>query len=210
MTRRSEIEFIFDFGSPNAYLVLKTLPSLAQRTGADIRITPCLLGGIFKATHNQPPFQAFGQVQGKLAYEALETRRFIARHGLDLFKWNPHFPMNTLLIMRGLVAAFRRGESDRYLETVAAAMWERELKMDDPGVIRATLAEAGLDADAYSAAMEDPSVKAELADNTRNAVERGVFGIPTFFVGAEMFFGKERLPQIEEMVSSGTNPPPSA
>jgi len=183
------VEFIFDFASPNAYLADQVLPQIAQRTGAQLVITPCLLGGIFKITGNQAPMTAFGGIQGKLAYEALETRRFIARHGLDRYQFNPHFPINTLLIMRGLVAARRMGVEEPYRRAVFAGMWERGLKMDDPAVVAEVLAEAGLDAKAILEATQAPEVKAELLANTERAAARGAFGIPTFFVGDEMFFG---------------------
>jgi 2-hydroxychromene-2-carboxylate isomerase len=192
------IDFIFDFGSPNAYLAGKVLPQVAARTGATVNLIPCLLGGIFKATNNRSPVQAFGEVKGKLAYEQLETRRFVEKHGLTQFRMNPHFPVNTLLIMRGQIAAQRLGVGERYLEVVQAAMWERALKMDDPEVVGRTLVEGGLDGAAILEATQDPAVKAELVANTEAAVARGVFGIPTFFVGDEMFFGKDRLGQVEE------------
>jgi 2-hydroxychromene-2-carboxylate isomerase len=191
------IEFIFDFGSPNAYLAGKVLPEIAQRTGAGLRLVPCLLGGIFKATNNRSPMLAFGEVRGKLAYEMLETRRFVALHGLDAFRMNPHFPISTLLVMRGLVAAQKMGLGDRYFDAVQTAMWESGEKMDEAETVLRVLQAAGLDGDLILAASQDAEVKAELAANTEAAVARGVFGIPTFFVGAEMFFGKERLPQVE-------------
>ena len=192
------IDFIFDFGSPNAYLAGKALPAICARTGARVNLIPCLLGGIFKATNNRSPVEAFGEVRNKLAYEALETRRFVARHGLSAFRSNPHFPVNTLLIMRGLIAARRQGVGEPYLDAVAAAMWEQGEKMDDPAVVARVLAAAGLPAQALLEATQDPEVKAELIANTEAAVARGVFGIPTFFVGDEMFFGKDRLGQVEE------------
>jgi 2-hydroxychromene-2-carboxylate isomerase len=194
------IDFIFDFGSPNAYLAWKVLPGIAARAGAEVNLIPALLGGIFKATNNRSPVEAFGEVKGKLAYEGLETRRFVARHGLSAYRPNPHFPVNTLVIMRGLIAARRLGVGDRYLETVAAAMWEEGAKMDDPAVVARVLSAAGLPAEAILAATQDPEVKAELIANTEAAVGRGVFGIPTFFVGEEMFFGKDRLEQVEDEV----------
>jgi 2-hydroxychromene-2-carboxylate isomerase len=194
----AKVDFIFDFGSPNGYLSWKVLPGIAAKHGADVNLIPCLLGGIFKATNNRSPVEAFGEVKGKLAYENLETQRYVKKHGLGAFRMNPHFPVNTLLIMRGLIAARRMGVGDRYLETVLSAMWERGLKMDDPEVVKATLDEAGLDGGAILAATQDPEVKAELVANTEAAVGRGVFGIPTFFVGGEMFFGKDRLGQVEE------------
>lgn len=192
------IDFLFDFGSPNGYLAWKVLPKICERTGAKLNIVPVLLGGLFKLTGNRSPVEAFAGIRNKLAYEGLETRRFVARHGLDAYRSNPHFPVNTLLIMRGLVAARRMGVGDRYLETVVAAMWEQGLKMDDPEVVRGVLTSAGLDADALLAATQDPEVKAELTANTEAAAARGAFGVPTFFVGEEMFFGKDRLEQVEE------------
>ena len=197
------IDFIFDFGSPNAYLAWQVLPQIAERTGAKINIIPCLLGGIFKATNNASPMVAFGAVKGKLAYEGLETRRFVAKHGIGRFRQNPHFPVNTLMIMRGLVAARRMGVGDAYLTAVLAAMWEQGEKMDDPEVVKRVLDAAGLDGAALIAATQDPDVKAELVANTEAAVERGVFGIPTFFVDGEMFFGKDRLGQVEEEAAAG-------
>ena len=198
MTKPVTIDFIFDFGSPNAYLAGKVLPGIADRTGAQVRRIPCLLGGIFKATNNASPMVAFGGVTGKLAYEGLETRRFVEKHGLTAFKSNPHFPVNTLGIMRGLVAAQRAGVEEAYVSVVLAAMWETAEKMDDPDVIRRVLDAGGLDGAALIAATQDPEVKAELVANTEAAVARGAFGIPTFFVGDEMFFGKDRLGQVED------------
>ena len=196
MTRT--VDFIFDFGSPNAYLAWKVLPGIAARTGARVNLIPCLLGGIFKATGNQSPATAFGAVQGKLAYESLETTRFVKKHGLTAFRFNPHFPVNTLMIMRGQIAAQRLGVGDAYLEAVLKAMWEDGQKMDDPEVVARVLTAAGLDAKAILEATQDPAVKGELVANTEAAVARGVFGIPSFFVGDEMFFGKDRLGQVEE------------
>ena len=204
MTKTAKtVEFIFDFGSPNAYLAHKVLPDIAARTGATIVLLPCLLGGIFKLTGNQAPTTAFGGIKGKLDYEMLETRRFIEAHGLGAFRFNPHFPVNTLLLMRGMVAAQRAGVGEAYLDAMLRGMWEAGLKLDDPGVFVAAAAAAGLDGQALLAATADPEVKAQLAANTDAAVARGVFGIPTFFVGDEMFFGKERLGQVEAELARG-------
>ena len=200
MSKPVTIDFIFDFGSPNGYLSWKVLPDIAARTGASLNLIPCLLGGIFKATNNQSPMAAFGGVTGKLAYEGLETRRYVAKHGLTKFASNPHFPVNTLTIMRGMVAARRAGVGEAYLEAVLKAMWEDGQKMDDPEVIVRVLNAVGLDGAALATATQDPEVKAELVANTEAAVARGVFGIPTFFVGSEMFFGKDRLGQVEDEV----------
>ena len=196
MTTKS-VDFIFDFGSPNAYLAWKVLPALAARHGATVNLIPCLLGGIFKATGNQAPAIAFGGVKGKMDYEMLEMRRFIAAHDLAAFRFNPHFPVNTLLLMRGMIAAQRAGVGEAYLDAMLKGMWEDGQKLDDPEVFVATANAAGLDGPALLAATGDPEVKGQLATNTEGAVARGVFGIPTFFVGDEMFFGKERLGQVE-------------
>jgi 2-hydroxychromene-2-carboxylate isomerase len=197
------LEFLYDFGSPNAYLAWKVLPALAERTGAELRLIPCLLGGIFKATGNMSPGQAFSGVKGKLEYEALERERFILRHGLGAFRFNPHFPVNTLMIMRGQIAAETLGLGEAYRAAVFAAMWEAGEKMDDPAVLGRVLADAGLDAAAIFERAGTDAVKKTLIDNTESAVARGVFGSPTFFVGDEMFFGKERLGQIEELLAGG-------
>ncbi|KGB55713.1 DSBA oxidoreductase [Sphingopyxis sp. LC81] len=192
------LELIFDFGSPNAYLCMKALPELLDRTGADLIITPCLLGGIFKATGNKAPMIQYADAPAKLAYENLEMRRFIERHGLTKFRINPHFPVNTLTIMRGAIVAEDEGTLDDYVDAVNRAMWEEGLKMDDPEVIAAFLSANGFDGPALLARTQEPEIKAKLAQNTEVAVARGVFGIPTFFVGGEIFFGKDRLAQVEE------------
>ncbi|QNO28451.1 2-hydroxychromene-2-carboxylate isomerase [Sphingopyxis sp. OPL5] len=192
------LELIFDFGSPNAYLTLKVLPELLDRTGADLIITPCLLGGVFKATGNKAPMIQYADAPAKMAYENLEMRRFIDKHGLTKFRLNPHFPVNTLLIMRGAIVAENDGNLDDYVEAVNRAMWEDGLKMDDPEVAAAFLTANGFDGPALLTRTQEPEIKAKLAQNTEGAVARGVFGIPTFFVGEEMFFGKDRLAQVEE------------
>jgi 2-hydroxychromene-2-carboxylate isomerase len=192
------VEFIFDFGSPNAYLAHKVIPALAQRTGARFDYVPCLLGGIFKATGNQSPMSAFSGVKNKLEYEARERDRFVARHGLAAFRWNPHFPVNTLTIMRGAIAAEMDGQLAPYVDAMFRGMWEEARKLDDPAVIMETLAAAGFDAKRYQQRVQDQDVKDKLVANTTRAVERGAFGSPTFFVGDEMWFGKERLRDIEE------------
>jgi 2-hydroxychromene-2-carboxylate isomerase len=195
------IELIFDFGSPNAYLAYKALPPILARTGANLVVTPCLLGGIFKLTGNQPPLMAFAGVKGKMAYEMLEMQRFIAHAGLHKFKMNPYFPINTLTLMRGLVAV--GAENATYIDAVLAGMWEDELPMGEEATFRRVLEGAGLDAAAILQKTQDDLVKQRLAANTSHAVERGVFGIPTIFVGDDMFFGKDRLPQVEACLMGG-------
>ena len=195
------IDFIFDFASPNGYFAHRALKGVAERTGARVNLIPCLLGGIFKATGNQAPFVAFGGVKGKMDYEMLEIRRFVARHSLTAFRMNPHFPVNSLTAMRGL-CALEPGEAfDRYVEAVLAGFWERRLAMGDPAVLQSVLDEAGLDGADLMARAGSEAVKARLAANTEAAVARGVFGVPTFFVGDEMFFGKERLGQVEAQIA---------
>jgi 2-hydroxychromene-2-carboxylate isomerase len=196
------IDFIFDFGSPNGYLMLRPLEAVAAKHGTSVRLIPCLLGGIMKATGNQPPFVAFGGVKGKLDYERLEMQRHIQKYGFSKFKMNPHFPVNTLLIMRGMVAAGVLGQQRAYVDAVLAGMWEDGQKMDDPEVVKAVLDKAGLDGGAILAKTQEADVKAALVANTDAAVARGAFGIPTVYVGDQMFFGKERLYQIDELLST--------
>ena len=194
------VEFLFDFGSPNAYLAHKVIPEIEKRTGAKFEYVPVLLGGLFKLTGNQAPMVAFGNIKNKMPYEMLETQRFIKKHAITAYKFNPNFPVNTLALMRMAVAADRMGMLPRYAEAAFHFMWEDPRKMDDPAVIRAALTEAGLDADSLIAAAQTPEVKHGLMANTEQAVERGAFGSPTFFVGSEMFFGKNTLGDIEEEI----------
>jgi 2-hydroxychromene-2-carboxylate isomerase len=195
------LELIFDFGSPNAYLAMKALPELLDRTGADLLITPCLLGGVFKATGNKAPMIQYADAPAKLAYENLEMRRFIEKHDLGKFRLNPHFPINTLTIMRGAIVATDEDVLDDYVDAVNRAMWEDGLKMDDADVVATFLSANGFDGPALLARTQEPEIKAKLVANTEVAVARGVFGIPTFFVGDAMFFGKDRLGQVEEALA---------
>lgn len=198
------IDFIFDFGSPNAYLAYTPLQKLASRTGATINVIPCLLGGIFKATGNQAPMMAFGGVRGKMEYDRLEIARFIKKHALDKFRFNPNFPVNTLLMMRGAIVAQRDNQLTPYLEAGLRAMWEEGLKMDDPDIYIEAITLSGLDGSELLARTQEPEIKRELVDNTNAAVARGAFGVPTFFVGQDIFFGKERLGQIEDMIATSS------
>jgi 2-hydroxychromene-2-carboxylate isomerase len=196
----SHVQFLFDFGSPNAYLSHKVLPGIEQRCGVRFDYVPVLLGGLFKMTGNRSPAEAFGGIKNKPEYAALETRRFVRRHGLDAYRFNPHFPVNTLQIMRGAVASKRLGVFERYVDVVFSAMWEQGLKMDDPAVVGAALTSAGLDAAALMAMSQDAGVKAELVANTQYAFERGAFGSPSFLVGDELYFGKDSLRDVEEEI----------
>ena len=197
-----EIEFLFDFASPNVYFAYRTLPPILERTGAKLTITPVLLGGIFKATNNKSPFEAFTPIKGKFEYELLEIKRFVKKHGLSSYRLNPHFPVNSLMLMRAFIAAREAGVGDAFLEMSLKGMWEEGLKLDDSAALADAIDGAGMDAKALIAAAQTDPVKKELADNTAAAVTRGVFGLPTFFVGKEMFFGKERLGQVEEAVNA--------
>lgn len=194
------VKFFFDFGSPNAYLSHKVIPAIESRTAATFEYVPVLLGGIFKMTGNQSPATAFAGIRNKPDYDRLETQRFIARHRLTAFKSNPHFPINTLQLMRGAVAAQAAGVFKPYVEASYACMWERELKMDDPAVFRAALLEAGLPADPLLELSQTDAIKSGLMANTEAAVAAGVFGSPSFVVGGELFFGKDRLREVEEEI----------
>jgi 2-hydroxychromene-2-carboxylate isomerase len=197
-----KVEFHFDVGSPNAYLVHKLIPGIEQRTGAKLIYVPILLGGVFKLTNNQAPMVQFKGIKNKLEYQRLEFTRFIRTHGLARFKMNPHFPVNTVQVMRGAVAAEIDGQLARYVDAVFRNMWEEGLKMDDPAVITAALTQSGLDGARTLARIQDQDVKDKLLANTEASVARGTFGAPTFFVGDEMFFGKDRLREVEEEIEA--------
>lgn len=193
---RKSFEFLFDFAGPNGYLTHKVLADFCTKTGTTATYVPVLLGGLMKATGNRPPWAVYADVPAKLAYDRLEFQRFITTHGLTQFKMNPHFPANSITIMRGAIAAQRMGVFMPYVEAMMAATWEEGINIGDRDAVTARLISAGLDGGALIAMTEDPEVKAELLHNTEQAVTRGAFGIPTFFVGEEMFFGKERLAQV--------------
>ena len=200
MTKK--LEFLFDFASPNSYLAYKAIKNHDRLSKVEMEIVPCLLGGIFKAAGNQPPMMAFAGVKGKLDYEMLEIRRYCARHGLDKFSFNPNFPMNTLVLQRGLIAADLLGCKEPYMDAVLAAMWEEGKNMNDADVVAGVLEEAGMDAKGLLEKTGDAEVKQKLIDNTSAALERGVFGLPSFFVGDDLYFGKERLAQLDEALAA--------
>jgi 2-hydroxychromene-2-carboxylate isomerase len=200
------VEFHFDFGSPNAYLAHLVIPQIEKRTGTPFDYVPVLIGGVFKLTNNRSPIEAFQGVKNKLEYQRVEMQRFIRRHGITRFAMNPFFPVNTLLIMRGAVAAQSEGVFARYVDEVFRHMWAEPKKMDDPAVARAALDESGLDGARLLAMTQEPAVKDRLLANTQKSVERGAFGSPTFFVGGEMFFGKDRLRDVEEEILGASLP----
>ena len=195
-----KVEFHFDFGSPNAYIAHKLIPGIEQRTGATFIYVPVLLGGVFKLTNNQAPMAQFKGIKNKLEYQRLEMVRFLKKHGLSAFKMNPHFPVNTVQIMRGATAAEIDGGLARYVDAVFRHMWEEGRKMDDPAVIGAALDEAGIESARVLARIQDQDVKDRLLKNTESSVARGTFGSPTFYVGDEIFFGKDRLGDVEEEI----------
>lgn len=193
-------EFLFDFGSPNAYLAHRVLPQIEARTGMTFTYTPVLLGGLFKLTGNQAPMLAFAGIPNKLAYEMLELRRFVERHEIS-FQMNPFFPVNTLLLMRGAAAAEIDGVLPAYAEAGFQHMWEAPKKMDDPAVWSEAMASSGLDAERLLARTKDDDVKAKLLANTEAAAKRGAFGSPTFFVGDDIYFGKNTLRDVEDALT---------
>lgn len=197
------VEFIFDIAAPNGYLAWYPLKQVVARTGAELVVTPVFLGGMHKLTGNAPPMIRDAEVKGKVAYAALEFQRFIDRHGLTRFKMHPALPFNSILLQRVLVAAADETQRQALVEALLPAVWERNVDCGDAQAVGQELAAAGFDAQALLAATQDPQVKAKLAQNTEAAVERGAFGIPTFYVDGEMWFGKERLGQIEDYLGGG-------
>ena len=196
------VEFHFDFGSPNAYLSHLVIPAIERRTGVPFEYVPVLLGGVFKATGNVSPAVSLRGVKNKGEYAERETRRFVKQHGITRYAFNPYFPVNTLQIMRGAVAAKRLGCFARYVDEVYRHMWADPKKMDDPEVLRSALTESRLPVTELLALSADSSVKQELIANTERSVARGTFGSPSFFVGDELFFGKDRLREVEEEIDA--------
>jgi len=194
-------QFLFDVGSPNAYLSHEAIPAIEKRTGVKFEYVPILLGGIFKATNNKSPAESLAGIKNKPEFQVVETERFVRRFGVKPYTMNPFFPVNTLNLMRAAVAAQSEGVFEKYVEAAFHHMWVEPKKMDDPEVALKALAGSGLDAAKLLARAQEPEVKAKLIENTQSAVERGAFGSPTFFVGKEMFFGKEQLREVEELVS---------
>ena len=194
-------QFMFDFGSPNAFLSHEAIPAIERRTGVTFEYVPILLGGIFKATNNKSPAETLAGVKNKPAFNALETERFIRRFQVKPYSQNPFFPVNTLNLMRAAVAAQLEGVFEKYVDAAFHHMWGEPRKMDDPEVALKAFAASGLDAAKLFVRAQEPEVKAKLIENTQSAVERGAFGSPTFFVGKEMFFGKEQLREVEELLA---------
>ena len=195
-----KVEFLFDFGSPNAYLSHLVIPSIERRTGVKFKYVPVLLGGVFKATNNVSPAVSLQGIKNKPQYTQLETRRFLKQHNITKYAPNPFFPVNTLTIMRGAVFAQRAGYFEKYVDEVYRHMWSEPKKMDEVDVVTAALSESGLPAAEILAGTQLPEVKQQLIANVDDAVARGVFGSPSFFVGNELYFGKDRLRDVEEEI----------
>ena len=195
------VQFMFDFGSPNAYLCHKVIPEIEDRTGVKFEYVPILLGGLFKLANNRSPGEAFAGIPNKQAYDLLEVKRFVAKHKLDRFQRNQFFPVNTLKIMRGAVAAQKLGNFMPYVDAVYAAMWEQGRDMNELPEIVEVLTAAGIDSAGILEASQQPDVKNGLLVGTQSAFERGAFGSPTFFVGDEIFFGKDRLQEVENEIA---------
>jgi 2-hydroxychromene-2-carboxylate isomerase len=195
-----KVEFQFDFGSPNAYLAEIAIAGIEKRTGVKFDYVPVLLGGIYKATNNMSPAESLRGIRNKPEYQALETRRFIRRHNITKFTPNPFFPVNTLMLMRGAVAARFEDLFEPYFRAAYHHMWVEPKKMDDLETFRSAFKSSGIDIDRLIARAQQDDVKKKLIEDTTDAVNRGAFGSPTFFVGSEMFFGKDQLRDVEEEI----------
>jgi len=197
-----KVDFIFDFASPNAYFCHRVIPEIEKRTGATFNYIPCLLGGIFKITNNQAPMMAFNGITNKLEYQNIEIQRFIKKHNLAHFTMNSFFPVMTLQLQRGAIAAMSLNVFDEYLEAIFKGMWEKSLNLADQEVLVNLLtAETQIDISNLVEKMQTQEIKDQLIQNTSNAVDRGAFGIPTFFADDEIFFGKDSLGDLEEFIT---------
>lgn len=196
-SRSKAVEFFFDFGSPTAYLAWTQLPAIAERTGATIKWRPFLLGGVFKATGNAAPWV----VPAKGPYGLRDMERFARRYGVELVR-NPAFPINTLLLMRGAAGYEGTDRFQAYVKAIYEAMWLKPRNLGDIGELSDVLSAAGFDPAEFQQLIEDPAVKDRLKATTEEAVARGAFGAPTFFVDGEMFFGQDRLDFVEEALAA--------
>ena len=194
-----DFKFIFDFGSPKTYLVYKLLPGIEKRTNIKAEFVPVLLGGIFKSTNNVSPIESFKTVPAKGRYDDLDTARFVKKHNIA-FNFNSNFPINTLNLMRGAIYAQENEIFDKYVEVVFKSMWVDNKKMDDLEVIQSVLLENGLPVKEIFEGTQDQKIKDKLIKNTSEAVEKGIFGAPSLLVNNELFFGKETLQDVEELL----------
>jgi 2-hydroxychromene-2-carboxylate isomerase len=202
----TQVEFMFDFGSPNAYLAEKVIAKIESRTGVKFAYVPVLLGGIYKLTNNRSPAEYLAGIKNKPEFMELETERFIRRHDITTFRKNPFFPVNTLQLMRGAIAAEYEGVFEPYFRAAYHHMWEEPKKMDDPQVAREAFMSSNIDFDRLFARAQQQDVKDRLLKLTQDAVDRGAFGSPTFFVGKEIFFGKDQLRDVEEAIIAANAP----
>ena len=193
----TEATFFYDVGSPNAWFAHRLIPRIEARSPVRFRYVPILIGGVFKLAGNRAPLVAFADIPKKVAWFRREIERFARRHDLGQYRMNPHFPVNTLLAMRGAVAAEHAGVSDDYLEAMFTAMWEDGRDMSGADVFHAVLTEAGLPADRIVELAGEQAIKDELAENTQAAYDAGAFGAPTFLLGEELYFGKDGLLELE-------------
>jgi len=201
-----KVEFMFDFGSPNAYLAERVIPDIERRTAVKFDYVPVLLGGIYKLTNNRSPGESLVGIKNKPQFMELETERFIRRHNITTFRKNPFFPVNTLQLMRAAVAAQFEGVFEPYFRAAYHHMWEEPKQMDDPQVARKAFISSSIDFDRLFARAQQQDVKDRLLKLTQGAVDRGAFGSPTFFVGNEMFFGKDQLRDVEEAILEASAP----
>lgn len=192
-----KLEFFFDVVSPTAYLAWTQLPGLVERTGAELVYRPFFLGGVMAATGNRPP----GTVEAKGKWMNADLARFAARYNTPFVR-NPTFPMNTLPIMRAAMTWKDREDFEAFLAAVFMAAWADQKAIAEEDVLTAVLEGGRLDANAFWSAAKDPANKEALKANTEEAVARGVFGAPTFFVGGEMHFGQDRLDFVEEALKA--------
>jgi len=194
-----EFKFIFDFGSPKSYLVYKLVPGIEERTKVKAEYVPVLLGGIFKSINNVSPIESFKAVPSKGAYDDLDTKRFVKKHGLD-FNFNSNFPINTLNLMRGAIYAQEKGFFEKYVDVIFRSVWVDDKKMDELDVIQSVLNENQLPTKEIFEGTQNQEIKNKLMKNTSDAVEKGVFGAPSFLIDDELFFGKETLQDVEELL----------
>ena len=196
------VDFIFDFASPNAYLCHKAIQNLETTHDIKFNYVPYLLGGIMKLSNNQPPMITLAEIPNKMKYE-FDTafNRFMREHSITKFKMNEHFPVNTISLIRGAIVAQKNDFFDSYVEIVLSGLWEQSLKLDSPEALHALLIEHGCHADLVIEGIAKDEIKEELIANTSEAAKKGAFGIPTFFVKAEMFYGKDTLRELKEMAS---------
>ncbi len=197
-----DVDFIFDFASPNAYLCHKAIQNLEKTHDIKFKYIPCLLGGIMKLSNNQPPMITLAEIPNKSKYE-FDTafNRFMREHDITKFKMNEHFPVNTISLIRGAIVAQKNNFFDSYVELVLSGLWEQSLKLDTPEALSDLLIKNNCHADLVIEGIATDEIKAELIANTSEAVEKGAFGIPTFFVNNEMFYGKDTLRELKEMSS---------